>query len=127
MAEKAKKDGMRLRFGVNALLEEEADRLIYESLQGVTSREEKSDILTPWKEKDRKSKEILSRTGTPIDASVRKGMFHRAYNRAQPHLNSYDGPTRPIKTDTSWHDENGEATPFVSPVMSQIFGAERDD
>jgi hypothetical protein len=118
----------RVKSGINELLEAEADALIFGSLKDVTSREAKSDILTPWKEKNRKSREILSRSGHPIDGSLRRGMFHRAYNPVQTHLNSYDGPTRPIKMDARWEDENGESYNFpVSPGMQQIFGIERDD
>lgn len=120
----------RVKSGINELLEAEADALIFGSLKDVTSRAEKSDILTPWKEKNRKSREILSRTGHPIDGSLRRGMFHRAYNPNQPHLNSYDGPSRPIKMDSRWEDENGENYNnfTVSPGMQQIFdGVERND
>lgn len=124
-----KKREPRVKSGINELLEAEADALIFGSLKDVTSREAKSDILTPWKEKNRKSREILSRTGHPIDGSLRRGMFHRSYNPVQTHLNSYDGPTRPIKMDARWEDENGENYNFpVSPGMAQVFdGIERND
>lgn len=117
----------RVKYGRHEQLEQEADRLIYESLQGVTSREEKSDILTPWKEKNRKSREILSRTGAPIDGAIRRGIFSRAYNRQQTHLNSYDGPTRPVKMDSRWQDEGDTDVPFVSSQMTQAMGVIRDD
>lgn len=118
----------RVKSGINELLEAEADALIFGSLKDVTSREAKSDILTPWKEKNRKSREILSRSGHPIDGSLRRGMFHRVYNPVQTHLNSYDGPTRPIKMASSWEDENGESYSFpVSPGMRSIFGVEKTD
>lgn len=118
----------RVRSGVNELLEAEADALIFGSLKDVTSREEKSDILTPWKEKNRRSREILSRSGHAIDPALRRGMFHRTYNRVQTHLNSYDGPTRPIRMDARWDDENGEPTSYpISTGMKEVFGVERDD
>jgi hypothetical protein len=123
----AKKREPRVKSGVHEQLEAEADALIFGSIKDVTSRAEKSDILTPWKEKNRKSKEILSRTGHPIDGAIRRGMYHRAYNPAQPHLNSYDGATKPMKMDAKWEDENGESVPFVSTQMRQVFGVERDD
>lgn len=78
------------RHGVHAALEAEANRLIKESMAGVTSQSAKSDILTPWKEKDRREREIYSRSGT-VDAATRRGMYHRSYNPASPHLNSRDG------------------------------------
>jgi hypothetical protein len=85
------------RFGVHAALEAEANRLIKESMAGVTSQSAKSDILTPWKEKDRRDREVYTDSGVP-DASARKGMYHRAYNPASPHLNSRDGIMRGSRT-----------------------------
>lgn len=79
-----------IRYGVHRALEDEADRLIRESLVGVTSQAAKKDILTPWKEKDRREREVYTDTGTP-DVSTRSGMYHRAYNPTMPHLNSRDG------------------------------------
>lgn len=78
-----------VRSGVHPQLEAEADRLIKESLEGVTSQSAKSDILTPWKEQNRKSKEVYTAAGSP-DSSTRSGMFHRVINRTKPHLNSVD-------------------------------------
>lgn len=88
----------RLRHGIHAALEEEANRLIKESLQGVTSREAKSDILTEWKQQDRWNHEVYNPTGV-ADAG-RRGMFTRAWNRDYPHLNSRDGaaPARRIRS-----------------------------
>lgn len=80
----------RLRYGVHRVLEDEADRILATSLKTVTKHSDKSDILTPWKEKDRTSREVYTSSGTP-DRSVRAGMFHRAWNPSQPHLNSRDG------------------------------------
>ena len=117
----------RVKSGINEVLEAEADALIFGSIKDVTSREAKSDILTPWKEKNRKSREILSRTGHPIDGAIRRGMFHRAYNPVQTHLNSYDGATRPIKMAAEWEDENGGSAFPVSSQMRQVFGVERED
>lgn len=122
-----KKREPRVKSGIHETLEAEADALIFGSLKDVTSRSAKSDILTPWKEKNRKSREILSRTGHPIDGALRRGMFHRAYNSVQTHLNSYDTPTRPVKMDANWSDEHGGDVIHVSPAMKQAFGIERDD
>lgn len=123
----AKKREPRVKSGIHEQLEEEANALIFGSLKDVTSREAKSDILTPWKEKHRKSREILSRTGHPIDGALRRGMYHRTYNPIQTHLNSYDGPTRPVKMDSDWDDEHGGNNHGVSPQMKSVFGVERDD
>ena len=76
-----------MRFGVHRALESEADRLIRESLSGVHRHSDKSDVLTPWKERDRRSREVYVRSGTP-DASYRRGMFYRAANATRPDLNS---------------------------------------
>lgn len=83
----------QLRSGVHQQLEDEAWAIIAESLKGVTSQEAKKDILTPWKEKDRLSREVYNANGAP-DASLRKGMYIRAYNPSKPGLNSIDCPAR---------------------------------
>lgn len=81
---------MRLRNGTCRELESEADRLIAESLRGVTSREAKSDILTPWKQQDRWDHEVYPASGT-ADPAVRSGQFSRTWNSKYPHLNSREG------------------------------------
>lgn len=78
---------MRLHHGVHAELEAAANALIAESLKGVTKPSEKSDILTAWKEQDRRKREIFVSSGTP-EVSNRSGIYHRAINRQYPHLNS---------------------------------------
>lgn len=80
----------RMRYGVHRPMEDEADRIIAQSLKTVTRHSDKSDILTPWKADDRKSREVYTNAGVP-DRALRQGMFHRAWNRDQPHLNSRDG------------------------------------
>lgn len=84
---------MRLRSGVHAQLEAAADALLKESLRGVTKHSEKSDILTPWKDKDRRNREVYVPSGVP-DPSTRQGMFHRAWNSEREDLNSRDGQAR---------------------------------
>jgi len=115
---------------VHKQLEAEADELIFGSLEGVTSREAKSDILTPWKDKHRKVHEVLVRSGSP-DPSVRRGIFVRAYNSAQPHLNSYDGPTRPIRMNEQFDPDlvegQGGTPNLLSPAMAAAVGVERAD
>lgn len=81
---------MQLHSGVHQQLEEAATELLRRSLEGVTSMSEKSDILTPWKEMDRRRREVYTAEGVP-DAALRRGMYHRAWNSHHPHLNSVDG------------------------------------
>jgi hypothetical protein len=119
----------RLLFGTHKGMEAEADELLLASLEGVTSREEKSDILTPWKLKHRKTHEVLVRSGVP-DPSIRIGMFNRSYNNVQTHLNSYDGPTRPMRYADSWdpyENNSEESMPGPSWGMQEVFGVDRDD
>lgn len=81
------------RHGVHAALEAEANRLIKESMAGVTSQSAKSDILTPWKEKDRRDREVYVESGVP-EVSTFRGMYNRAWNPEHTHLNSRDGVVR---------------------------------
>lgn len=83
----------RVRYGVNPTLEEAADEIIFGHLRTVTSREDKSDVLTPWKIKNRIGHEVYNASGFP-DPSIRQGMYGRVLNRAKPHLNSRDGLAR---------------------------------
>jgi hypothetical protein len=117
----------RIRYGVHEQLEAMADALLAASLDGVTSREAKSDIMTPWKWKHRKTHEILTRSGAPVDPSTRRGQFSRAYNAAQTYLNSYDGPTRPIKMDSNWDPEVAQPLTSLSDMMAAVVGVDRLD
>jgi hypothetical protein len=104
------------RYGIHAELEAVADALIKESLKDVTSQAAKSDILTPWKEMDRRSREIYVPSGTP-DASLRKGMFIRSYNPLHDHLNGRDGhvtPRRISRSDDSASTGEGERNRTVT-------------
>ncbi len=89
-----------MRHGIHVHLEEQANRIIRESLVGVTRHSEKSDILTPWKEQERRRREVFNTAGV-ADAAVRQGIFHRASNPARPELNSRDGAARPRSIGTS--------------------------
>lgn len=101
-----------LRRGVHRPLEDAADALIKQSLAGVTKHSEKADILTPWKEQERKRREVLVPSGTP-DPSNRQGIFHRAINTTAPHLNSREGTaTRGRRVQSP-----PEPPQAVSPVM----------
>jgi hypothetical protein len=99
----------RMHFGVHRTLEDEADRLIKQSLAGVTSHKAKSDILTPWKDAERHRREVYTQAGVP-DEAVRKGMFGRVANRSRPDLNSRDGLARANRFSSSlasFVDEHG--------------------
>jgi hypothetical protein len=87
----------QLHSGVHAPLDDAATELIRKSLEGVTSMSEKSDILTPWKEVDRRRREVYTENGVP-DGSLRRGMYHRAWNSHHPHLNSVNGRV-PVPAD----------------------------
>lgn len=104
--------GGRVRYGTHLTLEEAADAIIFGHLRTVTSREEKSDVLTTWKYKNRISREVYTASGYP-DPSIRQGMFTRSLNRTSPHLNSRDGLARntarqersiAIRLDTGYTD-----------------------
>lgn len=80
----------RVRYGVHMPLEQVADELLRTSMIGETSRDAKSDILTPWKLANRLAAEIYTSSGTP-DPSLRLGIFSRDRNLTKPYLNSCDG------------------------------------
>lgn len=108
----------RMRFGIHKVLEQEANEILANSMKGITSHAEKSDILTPWKEQERRRREVYVASGTP-DTAIRRGMFKRAANPAAPHLNSRDGIAPPIRlwssgkgpSISSWVAENGWEKP----------------
>ena len=85
-----------IKRGVHQPLEEAANQILADALRGVTKHSEKADILTPWKEQDRKRREVYVTNGTP-DARIRRGMFHRAASTSHPHLNSRDGTATPAR------------------------------
>lgn len=92
----------KLRSGIDQTLEDIANEIIRQDVAN-KRRSEKMDILTPWKEKDRKSREVYASEGV-VDPSIRRGMFHRAWNPDQPHLNSRDGHTRPKRIQQKKND-----------------------
>lgn len=79
-----------MRQGISPVLEAEANRMLRESMRGVTAHSAKSDILTPWKQQERYRREVYTPTGV-ADASSRRGIFGRAVNSSRPELNSRDG------------------------------------
>lgn len=89
--------------------------MIRESLKGVTKHSDKADILTPWKEVDRRRREVYTPAGTP-DAASRQGLFHRSANSSRPQLNSRPGgytqrgrdSLRSFVTDNSRDEDEGD-------------------
>ncbi len=79
-----------VRTGLHKPLEDAANEILRAHLAPMKRHEDKSDVLTPWKEQDRRSREVYVSTGTP-DASLRRGIFSRAFNPDRPHLNSVQG------------------------------------
>jgi hypothetical protein len=77
-------------------------------LAGVTSREAKSDVLTPWKLEDRYNHEVYTSAGV-ADPAVRRGIYGRAWNRKHQHLNSRDGhyPVRPAQNGLDTYVSDG--------------------
>lgn len=98
------------RRGIHPQLEAAANEMIRQSLKNVTRHSDKSDVLTPWKEKDRRDREVYVESGVP-DPSIRRGMFHRAHNPGRPDLNSREGMARGGRgsgaTLSSFVEENG--------------------
>lgn len=84
----------KMHFGEHPVLEQEANRLIKESMRGSTSHASKSDILTPWKEQDRRGREVYTQSGV-ADGALRRGVFGRALSPTHPHLNARDGLVPP--------------------------------
>lgn len=127
---------MRMRYGVHRPLEEEADKLIYGAVRKI-KRHSENDILTPWKEKDRRKHEIYVPSGIP-DASNRQGIYHRVMNPAQSHLNSREGIARglqsrgftpSINSDLPWASRDSRGYEYGHPgdsLHSFVFG-DRDD
>lgn len=78
-----------VRHGIHAPLEAAADAILFTHLAKVTRSADKADVLTPWKERDRRKREIFTPNGTP-DASLRLGIFNRVENPdpRYRHLNS---------------------------------------
>lgn len=111
-----------LRRGVHKPLEEEANRILREALQGVTKHSEKSDLLTPWKEAERYRREVYVSSGTP-DPAVRKGMFHRVIDPARPEQNSRDGVYRPRARGGG----SAAATSSLTSFVEEFGGTSRDD
>ena len=70
---------LRLRSGKDESVEEEADRLLAQSREGVTALSEKRDFLTRDQLMLRASREVLNRNGFS-DSSLMSGLFRRTYN-----------------------------------------------
>lgn len=78
----------RIHYGRHEALESEADRILSDELRPLPATQ-KQDILTPWKERQRRSHELYVSQGVP--EAVYRGNFHRVYNGDMPHLNNTQG------------------------------------
>lgn len=87
----------RLQYGIHKELEAAADEWLRAAVASLP-RSQKMDILTPWKERDRLSREVYTAEGVP-DSAVRLGMYNRAWNPGSAHLNSRDGHVRAQRTE----------------------------
>jgi len=87
---------MRMRYGVHRPLEDAADEIIYAEVRKI-KRHSENDILTPWKEKDRRRHEIYVPGGVP-DSANRLGIYHRATNPGRPEMNSREGVSRGLQS-----------------------------
>lgn len=116
----------RIHYGVHAGLEEAANELLRQAVASLP-RSEKMDVLTPWKERDRYSKEVYTSDGVP-DAAIRSGMYSRAWNPQSPHLNSRTSSASTRRTEEaaayfperSYHDRAGKVvTGWVRRPLSE--------
>lgn len=87
----------RVHYGIHTRLEEAANEMLRQAVAALP-RSEKMDVLTPWKERDRLSKEVYTADGAP-DAAIRSGMYSRAWNPKSPHLNSRSGTASARRTE----------------------------
>lgn len=78
---------MRLHRGVHAELEAEANRILFSHLAKIPRAADKADVLTPWKEHERRHREVYVVDGVP-DPALRSGNFYREANLRDHHLNS---------------------------------------
>jgi hypothetical protein len=116
---------MRLHYGIHVELEEAANELLRKEVADLP-RSQKMDLLTPWKERDRLSREVYNSEGIP-DGSLRRGMFHRAWNPQHTHLNSRDATGYQLKLDTvtayvseqGYQDRAGEVEISLIRPMSE--------
>jgi AraC-like DNA-binding protein len=70
---------LRLRSGKDDSIEDEANRLLAHSREGITALSEKRDFLSPDQLALRSAREVGNRNGFS-DESLMSGMFRRAYN-----------------------------------------------
>lgn len=87
----------RTHYGIHKDLEAAADEILRAALADLP-RGMKMDVLTPWKERDRLSREVYTSEGVP-DPAIRRGIYGRAWNAGSAHLNSRDGFTQGSRMD----------------------------
>lgn len=114
----------RTHYGVHKELEAAADEILRQAVADLP-RSQKMDILTPWKERDRISREVYTAEGFP-DSAVRRGLYHRVWNPGSAHLNSRDGHIRGNRTteltayisESGFQDRAGKV--YNGPLRSQL-------
>lgn len=86
-----------VRTGLHKPLEDAANEILRQWASGITRNADKADVLTPWKEHDRRSREIYVNSGFP-DGALRRGIFSRAgvdRESGLGHLSSVEGQKAP--------------------------------
>ena len=113
----------RVHYGIHKDLEAAADEYLRQAVSSLP-RSQKMDILTPWKERDRLSREVYNVDGIP-DSATRSGLFGRAWNPRNANLNSRNsvipmGRTEEITAyfpEASFSDRAGPV--YSGPLRSQ--------
>lgn len=98
-----------VRSGLHKPLEDAANEILRQQLSAITRNADKSDVLTTWKEQDRRKREVYVTSGTP-DGSIRRGIFTRSgvdRDSGLGHLSSVQGqiPSKSRGHGPSWDSE----------------------
>ena len=98
-----------VRTGLHKPLEDAANEILRQHLSKITRNADKSDVLTPWKEQDRRKREVYVSTGVP-DGRLRRGIFSREgvpVESGLGHLSSVEGMKAPKNRGQgpSWDQE----------------------
>lgn len=107
-----------MRFGVHKTLDDEASAIIRAGQKRLdVPPADPSLFLTPAKEALRRRKEIFVSGGVP-DAALRVGVYSRAMNPRQPHLNSRDGAAPPARESGSPSRSLASLSDFMDQHLS---------
>ena len=105
----------RLRYGRWDEVECQADLILFPLLAGISSRHEKSDIITPWKEVKISQREVLCAT----ISQPSKGLSYRVANIAKAGKRWDPGATKVPRgagtiTIEAWRRGEGEVRPGLN-------------